>query len=422
MLYSFSGFLAALLSPLAMSIGFIIWGKNWKANSYSLNLYKCTLAGMIFMIVSYYVSTSNSNPTNFSLTNDSMIIVSSIIGIIIGDNTWLLALQMIGAKQVIIIDSLKPFCAAIAGYFILKEPFTLYMTIGLIISSIGIVLASTEKQETDITIETDSIENVEYDHVNSICKDTNSNSNKLDQSSKLKHLHGYLLAAINVILDSFGFIITKQFGTKMNTWDINFLRFGFAAIFMALLSILMHSYRKFQLYYNLNYSIRSSCMSNNSNHKYNIIHRNNDNSIASDTSNNHMHNSIELEVYEINKDNNTNNIINIDNDIKIDENHNTRMLTNQNIYDDWYIFPSYHKMKFHEWLYVSIGVIFVTFLCPAMSNYAIFQLPISLCLTLTSLGPIYSIPLVYIILGETSGIQSMIGSVLAVSGIAIMCI
>ncbi len=56
-----------------------------------------------------------------------------------------------------------------------------------------------------------------------------------------------------------------------------------------------------------------------------------------------------------------------------------------------------------------------------MSNYALFLLPLSLSLTLNSLGPVYSIPLVYVMLGERSGLQAMIGAVLAVGGIALLC-
>jgi hypothetical protein len=88
----------------------------------------------------------------------------------------------------------------------------------------------------------------------------------------------------------------------------------------------------------------------------------------------------------------------------------------------WYEFPHHSQMSPYQWTSVSVGVLFVTFLCPAMSNYALFELPISLCLTLTSLGPVYSLPLVFILLGEKSGPQGIIGSILAVAGIAIMCV
>jgi hypothetical protein len=87
----------------------------------------------------------------------------------------------------------------------------------------------------------------------------------------------------------------------------------------------------------------------------------------------------------------------------------------------WYLFPTAREMSREQWISVAVGVMFVTFLCPALSNYALFQLPLSVSLTLNSLGPVYSIPLVYLMLHEKSGWQSMVGAVLAVAGIAIMC-
>ena len=45
-----------------------------------------------------------------------MLCFSSLIGIVIGDWFWLKALKLIGARKVIIIDSIKPFLGAILGY------------------------------------------------------------------------------------------------------------------------------------------------------------------------------------------------------------------------------------------------------------------------------------------------------------------
>ena len=392
MVLSVLGFASAALSPLAMTIGFIIWGKSWQATPFALNLFKCTLAGSIFMIISWIVP----SPGNASVYQQSMVIFSSVIGIIIGDNTWLMALKMIGPKRVIVIDALKPFCAAFAGYFMLHEPLTLTVCLGLIVSSVGVVMVSTEKEEPTDDKEGDS----------SIAPE------------KINYWWGYTLAAVNVILDAFGSVLTKQFGTTMNTWEINYLRFGFAAVFMALLSVVMYTVDTVQ---------------NNS-------HREKDSSIEMSESRHALSNSFEdasmrggeddLETADVKKDSNRPEDVHNTMHIRVaNEDDAVRTATNTSSEGDkvksqhkWYVFPQFADMTPHQWASVTVGVMFVTFLCPAMSNYALFQLPLGLCLTLTSLGPVYSLPILCVLWGEKSGVQGIVGSILAVGGIAIMCL
>jgi hypothetical protein len=48
----------------------------------------------------------------------------------------------------------------------------------------------------------------------------NNNNNNNNKISTL--MYGYILAAINVILDSVGSLLTKQYGKKYNTLEINY--------------------------------------------------------------------------------------------------------------------------------------------------------------------------------------------------------
>jgi len=45
---------------------------------------------------------------------------------------------------------------------------------------------------------------------------------------------GYWCAACNVALDAYGSVLTMKFGTQFTTFEINFMRFGFATVVMAL--------------------------------------------------------------------------------------------------------------------------------------------------------------------------------------------
>ena len=111
---------AALLSPLSMVIGFIIWDKHWAGSAYALNVFKCSFASFLLLIVVLFTSTTSFS-TMFLSFNGFILILSAMVGIVVGDNTWLIALQMIGARRVIIVDAMKPLLAALLGHFLLDE-------------------------------------------------------------------------------------------------------------------------------------------------------------------------------------------------------------------------------------------------------------------------------------------------------------
>ena len=56
----------------------------------------------------------------------------------------------------------------------------------------------------------------------------------------------------------------------------------------------------------------------------------------------------------------------------------------------------------------------------ALTNYAMFQIPLALLLTLESIGPLYSLPLSSVIQKEYPSFRASFGAILAVSGIALL--
>ena len=531
------GFLAAAFSPLAMTIGFIIWGNSWHSSPYALNLFKCTLASLLFMIVSFSIRISH--PATFR--EQSMILLSSFIGIIIGDNTWLMALKLIGAKKVIIIDSLKPFCAAVLGYFFLGEEIDAFICLGMVITTIGVVMTALEQERDEDKGKsncTDSKESTQshttmHDTIDSagaghlpletmigekiICEvKPAQDASKVDGSRKKNGNDGlgYAFAAINVILDAVGAVLVKTNGTDLNSFEINYLRFGFAAVFMALLAAAMNIfiafYRDCNSYWfgNAPFSLLVSVtrmvgleaksskdyngVSGVSMHDASFLPQFNevnghtlDQSWRTTGSQSDLAvtNEASAEVRELTKvrsqsqtdklyafkirrdfsyDERNDDDSDGDGDGETDGNSSPVVVvsspanesgsTTDSFFSDarsqtlmparpsggnqvdisptvagseprkidpWYIFPSHERMTPGEWGKVVVGIGFVTFMCPAMSNYALFQIPLSLCLTLTSLGPVYSLPMVYIMNGEVSGPRAVIGAVFAVIGVCI---
>ena len=158
---------------------------------------------------------------------------------------------------------------------------------------------------------------------------------------------GYILAIGNVVLDTYGSILTKQFGRGMSTWAISLIRFGSSGIFMIILSMTLR-----------------------------ILHRKK------------QPTSSESEV----------------------ENERKR---------SWYLLPS---MDSRAWSKICLGVLFVTFICPALSNYALFQITLALALTLGSITPLYALILEWPFHGKKPNIWAILGVLLAVGGVIILSI
>ncbi len=154
------GVIAALLSPLLMTIGFIFWDKVWKGSAIMLNLIKCSLASLMFLAVIWIFPEEGrglENAMNCAHDSDGsttapcvpMLFLSAFVGITIGDNVWLQALKDLGARRlgkasnmpalksqppyqnprigcgrVILVDATKPFFGAIGALAALATPAT----------------------------------------------------------------------------------------------------------------------------------------------------------------------------------------------------------------------------------------------------------------------------------------------------------
>ena len=162
----------------------------------------------------------------FTSSSVGFLLLSSTLGIIIGDVLWLEALRLIGAKHVLVIDSIKPFAAAILGRFFLQETLKLIAWGGMILTVLGIGVVSWEEQtqaskpEDDDETNTVQVELIMEGHTD----------DRVDRNKRYRR--GYTCAVFNVLADSFGSLLTKQHGVGMTTWTINLIRFGFAGIIL----------------------------------------------------------------------------------------------------------------------------------------------------------------------------------------------
>ena len=209
---------------------------------------------------------------------------------------------------------------------------------------------------------------------------------------------GYMLAVLNVVLDCLGSVLTKMYGEDFNTWEINFIRFGSASIVMGILASggkVIHDGSWGSITTPLSHTRSEEDMP--SHHTA---------SLSLSSSSGGKEEEEEEDGCKVNL-------------TKGDDVGDDRDDDDQPNDSFWFNMP-FATMSRHAWLQVTMGVMFVTFLCPVLSIYALFTMDVALCLTLTSLGPVFSLPLVYLMKHETITLRGLGGTVVACVGVVML--
>jgi len=344
----------------------------------------------------------------FTVTNVGYLVLSSTLGIIVGDVLWLEALRLLGAKHVIVIDSLKPFAAAILGRLGLDEILKAPAWGGMVLTVIGVGVVAWEEQRTtpmqengsnetniaqtveakhrigfsndgedivhpDTAVEL-SDENIGNTEEHSSCNSkqqlsteaTNIDSNIMERK---QYRRGYLCAIVNVLADSLGSLLTKKHGVGMTTWSINLIRFGFAGVVMISISVIMRFRQQ------------------NSKSNESIIEPKG-----------------EIEC----------------GDTAIQNETPKNAAANEQTPPQWFELPS--TLTRMGWLQITAGVGLVTFLCPTLSNYALFQITLGLAVALGSIGPLYGLFFDWPFKGRRPTLYGCVGVLLAIAGVVILCV
>ena len=381
------GVISALTAPFLVVVGFIVWDNHWNGTAFALNMYKCNMTAIGFLIVSIVVRKFVLGPSTEEIFTSQKIgglMVSSTIGILIGDWVWLEGLRLLGSRKIIVVDSLKPFLAVFLGEVFLDERLERGAIIGLILTVLGVALVGLEKEDHHPTKSDKDEETIEsagvgagteiFNNERTVLigkdKDVQQQQQQQQQSSTVvvdsyaqqrknrgkqstkEFIYGLVMAILNVVLHTFGVLLTKKYGVGMTTFEINLIRFGFAGICMALLSFSLWSISNI------------SCT-------------------TTSTTTTMM----------------------------------TTMMTTMTMKPAWYLLPD---ASYSTWRRISFGVVFVSFLQPALTNYAMFQISLALLLTLESIGPLYSLPLSYILQGDRPTFRACVGAILAVIGIIVL--
>lgn len=433
------GIMASLFSPLLMVFGFMLWDKNWKAGAYQLNCFKGSLASSFFLITALV---HGINHSVFKTHNILILFLSSFLGIVIGDSTWLMALQIIGARRVIIVDTMKPGLGAIFGAIFLGEPLTVMDGIGLVLTSIGVLIVCLEEQQIDDeTSSTNTDNEARKDHGNSdgsgsgsgnVDGNENDNSNTKESLTFMGALWGYTLAAINVILDAYGAILTKGWGSAFTPFEIALLRFGFASVVLFSTAAVYGLIVDGSLPWNQKQITESASTSKDVSSNAVVFVElsqldddtlENNDSIRMEKDDEDLDSKMEGGNANVNADNGFPGI-EYDDDLEdpMDDGLPVHVSYGPALQSKWYQFPYAHEMSTYNWISVCFAVLCVTYTCTALNNFALFQISVGLQMTLTSISPIYALPVGYLIKRELVTMRAVCGSVISVFGIAFLCI
>mmetsp|Transcript_89301 Transcript_89301/g.254950 ORF Transcript_89301/g.254950 Transcript_89301/m.254950 type:complete len:143 (-) Transcript_89301:856-1284(-) len=79
------------------------------------------------------------------------------------------------------------------------------------------------------------------------------------------------------------------------------------------------------------------------------------------------------------------------------------------------------EMTRRDWAAVAVGVIFVTVLTPLVMTWVMFELPLAVAITLSSITPIWALPVAFCH-GEVVTTKAVFGAALASAGVVMLAV
>ena len=138
------GELSALLTAFLWSgTSFAFSSAAVKIGSLQLNINRMLLASVLLFV------TIEIGGFSFSLSSNEVInlVISGIIGLVIGDSFLFKAFQSIGARVSMLLMSLSPAMSSVLAYFFLDESLSFFGFLGIAVTIFGIGLVVLERSE-----------------------------------------------------------------------------------------------------------------------------------------------------------------------------------------------------------------------------------------------------------------------------------
>ena len=377
-----SAIIAGIFGPGLCTFGLFIWADRWKLGALALNAFKGSFASIFLAAV--VAATTRNFAEVYTKEAVSQMILASFLGIVVADTWWLLALDILGARRMIAIDSIKPFLSIGFGAIMLGQSLSGLGVAGVIVTTTGIVLVNLDKSNKEAESDDDAGSDHAMKNIYSlpaggskkIVELLEMNENKLIASVPISNespetvfepsasraesldIHisdataneatpppkdssspsrfgckwnsvaaGYWYALGNVLCDLWAATITIKYHGKMSVADVSLVRFGFGAIVLSMA-------------------------------------------------------------------------------------YGAQRVTSTHA-------KATGLMARRDWVAVCFGVVIVTGITPLLTTYTYFELPLATAVTLNSISPLWSLPIARCF-GEHIGVQSAAGACLATSGVVML--
>ena len=372
------GVVAAATAPGACTAGIFLWASGWRGSPFALNLFKCSLASLGFLVVALAAaggagaasggSWSGGGLGSVSHVAAGWLAFSGLLGIVVGDNAWLLSLQILGPRRVVFCDNLKPFLAAAAGRWWLGEDLSATpLLVGVLFTAAGVTVVSLEKARQE--------------------------SHSVNKGGR-HEAWGWAAAAANVSLDTVGSVLTKIHGSRLTTWEINLIRFGSASLALLLIAFIGNVWPL----------VQKLCRGGPSPPQGHELE-------ALESCNSYEGGlGVEGVALESRDPAAVGGRLGPGGGLEAGDGEEDFEATR----GAWARLPS---MPGRDWAWVILGVALTTFLCPALGNYALFLISLPAWATLGALGPMYALPLGWLLKREPVTKRAVFGAALAVAGV-----
>jgi drug/metabolite transporter (DMT)-like permease len=227
------GVVAATAAPLFVTVGFMFWEQGYvQGSAFFLNLFKACLASPLLLLaaaVDFWIRGTGTFLAA-SAADVLWLVFSALIGIVIGDLCWIRAMQLIGARAVVLVDSMKPFLAAVLAAIHLGEDISAFIVLGMVLTSVGVVGASLDpKSSSKVSVEPQEVELEAADEIAEEKEEAAVPMESGFKKAQRDRIIGLAFSALNVFFDVYGSIITKLYAGSLNAWDISFIRFASSA-------------------------------------------------------------------------------------------------------------------------------------------------------------------------------------------------
>ncbi len=154
MINNFIGEIAALSAAFLWAAASVVYGRlGVRIPPLQLNFYKGIIA---IAFISITLVWQQANFADLALLPIVLLFISGVIGIGLGDTAYFAALNSLGARRTLLLETLSPPMGALLALIFIGEQLAPMAWCGILLTLLGIVLVISERNPISVNIESNS--------------------------------------------------------------------------------------------------------------------------------------------------------------------------------------------------------------------------------------------------------------------------